>query len=94
MSRLWLGLVTCYDQDEFGVRIGVMVILRLELWLRLGLELGKRVWLSLPKTLTLTHNPNPLNETVENCRCPEQAYEKKLRGPGWVGGLESYLKRV
>ena len=31
MSRLWLGLVTCWDQDEFGVRIGVMVRLRLEL---------------------------------------------------------------
>ena len=31
MSRLWLGLVSCYGLDEFGVRIGVMV--RLRLWL-------------------------------------------------------------
>ena len=31
MSRLWLGLVTCQDQEEFGVRIGVRVRLRLEL---------------------------------------------------------------
>ena len=29
-----------------------------------------------PKILTLTHNPNPLNQTVEYCRCPEQALKK------------------
>ena len=31
MSRLLLGLVRCYGQDEFGVRIGVRVRLRLGL---------------------------------------------------------------
>ena len=31
VSRLWLGSVRCYGLDEFGVRIGLRVRLRLGL---------------------------------------------------------------
>ena len=34
------------------------------------------IMVTLPKIRTLTHNPNPLNQTVEYCRCLEQALTK------------------
>ena len=42
------------------------------------LGLAKQLWLSLPKTLT--HNPNPLNETVEKCRCRNKRRKKNYAG--------------
>ena len=36
------------------------------------------------QTLTLTHNPNPPNQAVENCRYPKQA-KKKNYAARYVG---------
>ena len=59
-----LGLVWCYGQGKFRVRVRIRV--------RVGFVNNYvcgygRLWLelTLPETLTLTHNPNSQNEIVE-----------------------------
>ena len=66
---LGLGLVWCYCQGMFRVRVslgfgselgfGLGLYICVGLWLCLWLEL------TIPKSLTLTIEPNPQNEIVE-----------------------------
>ena len=41
--------------------------------IKIRVTIRETIMVNTTQTLTLTHNPNPPNQAVENCRYPEQA---------------------